>query len=118
MTTAGAIGGGVGASYIIAGSGGTLGGVATSLGSTAAVTVGAAAATGLAASALAGAAAGTAIYENLPTSAQDFIGGRVVAPVVNFVSNAAYSAWSGISSMFGGSVGGGSGGEKAPKAVR
>jgi hypothetical protein len=110
MTLAGGVGGGIGSSVVISAGGGTLAGVGASLGSTAAITVGTAGAAGLVATGIAASYAGAAIYDALPASAQNYIGGRIVAPIVDRASSIGSGIWAGITGLFGGFYGNSDGG--------
>jgi hypothetical protein len=96
MTVAGAIGGGAGASTVIAGAGGW-GGV-SSLGGTAAITAGGAAGAGVAGAAAAGWTIGSMLYENLPDSAQSKVQ-QAVGRTVDAAPHATAIAFSGASGI-------------------
>jgi predicted lipid-binding transport protein (Tim44 family) len=98
---AGAIGGGVGAGFVVAANGGTVAGVAAALGSTAAITVVSASVAGVAATGIAAYALGGIAYDALPASGQNYIGGKIVAPFVEKAGAIGSSIWSGLSSLFG-----------------
>jgi hypothetical protein len=102
MTIAGGIGGGVGASQVIAVNGGTLAGVQSALGGTTAIGVATAGAAGVAAAGIGGYAVGTAIYNNLPTNVQDTIGGTIheMGNIVSDAYNQTVSGWSNSFSSF------------------